>query len=117
MHQIIDSSANNFASSLTAAISEYRQISKYVIPKPGVRGSIPFRDAILHPISDRWGRTGMNSRAPGRRIHGLRTRFLKKELYRGYRVVTSSTDGLANGGATRPVADSAAMCFGVEKWV
>ena len=38
----------------------------------------------------------MNSRATGRRIHGLRTQFSQSELSRGYRVVTSSTAGAAN---------------------
>jgi hypothetical protein len=69
------------------------------LPKPGVRGSSPLRDAILHAISDVLKCTGMNSRATGRRIHGLRKRFGREERSRGYRAVTSSNDSSANGGS------------------
>jgi hypothetical protein len=65
------------------------QHPELTLPKPGARGSSPLRDANLHTISGVETRTGMNSRATGRRIHGIWKGFGTEERIRGYRTVTS----------------------------
>jgi hypothetical protein len=62
----------------------------HIFPKPGVRGSIPFRDANLQTISDAQTWTGVNSGATGRRIHALGKGLKSEErtpwLPRGYTI-------------------------------
>jgi hypothetical protein len=60
------------------------------LPKPGVRGSSPLRDAILRTTFDIQTCTGMNWRATVRRGDGSEKQVRGKRLSRGYTVVTGS---------------------------
>ena len=66
------------------------------LPKPGVRGSSPLRDAILRTTFDVQTCTGMNSRATGRREGWVEPELGGAAMNRGYMVVT----GLVRLGAS-----------------
>jgi hypothetical protein len=77
------------------------QHSEIALPKPGVRGSSPLRDANFHTTFDVPTCMGMNCRATGRRKRRVpregRGRREESRLHRGYRAGASSTRLRENG--------------------